>query len=63
MGNKWANEFEYFYKAKSIVNGNNLNNNVKSVCLLLNKIFDLEPKLEGKISGDLVQVSYLPKWS
>ena len=61
MGNKYPNEYEYFYKAVSIVNGNNLNNNVKSVCLLLNKIFDFEPKLLGSLSGDLVQVSYLPK--
>jgi len=61
MGNKYPNEYEYFYKAVSIVNGNNLNNNVKSVCLLLNKIFDFEPKLLGSVSGDFVKVSYLPK--
>ena len=67
MGNKYPNEFEYFYKAQVRINKNmynfphNPDKNVKSVCLLLNKIFDFEPKLEGKINGDLVQVSYLPK--
>jgi len=67
MGNKYPNEYEYFYKAQVRINKNmynfphNPDKNVKSVCLLLNKIFDFEPKLKGNIIGDLVQVSYLPK--
>ena len=60
MGNKYPNEYEYFYKAGIRINCDS-SKNVKSIWLFLNKVFDFEPKLRGLIEGDLQLVSYLPK--
>ena len=60
-GNKYPNEDLFFYKAHLRLNCNDPSKNVESICIYLNKIFDFEPKLQGKIKGDLVLVSYKPK--
>ncbi len=60
MGNKYPNEYEYFYKAGIRINCDS-SKNVKSICLFLTKIFDFATPLKGNIEGDLQLVSYLPK--
>ena len=60
-GNKYPNEDLFFFLAHLRLNCNDPSKNVESICIYLNKIFDFEPKLQGKIKGDLVLVSYKPK--
>ena len=61
-GNKYPNEDVYFYKAGIRINCDNSEKNVKSVCLFLNKVFDIpSPQLAGEIEGEIVLVSYTPR--
>mgnify|MGYP003647714908 CR=1 FL=1 len=60
LGNKYPNENVFFYKCGVRINSTP-DKNIESLCLYLNKIFDFEPRLKGKLSGSPVVVEYTPK--
>ena len=57
-GNKYPNESSFFYKSETKINSNR-SKNIKSVCDLLNKVF--QSNLQGDLDGDLQLVRYTPK--
>lgn len=57
-GNKYPNESSFFYKSETKIN-TIPSKNIRSVCNLLNKVF--QSNLQGELDGDLELVRYRPK--